>query len=71
VGVRGDNDTFFLQLMIRHHQGGIEMAGYAAQHSTTTIVRQTAVSMIDEQAQDIRYMTILLKQRIAAPLPYP
>ena len=29
-------DVLFLQLMIRHHQGGVMMARYAALHGTST-----------------------------------
>ncbi len=32
-------DIVFLQLMIRHHQGGVAMAQYAAAHATQPYVR--------------------------------
>ncbi len=66
-----DNEVLFLQLMTRHHQGGIEMAAYAVQHSTTGVVHQTAVAMIDEQSQEVIFMAYLLKQRGSAPIDYP
>lgn len=66
-----DNEVLFLQLMTRHHQGGIDMAAYAVRHSTTTVVHQTAVAMIDEQTQELFLMAALLKSRGEAPLPYP
>lgn len=61
----------FLQLMTRHHQGGIEMAAHAAQRAETDAVRRTALVMVDEQTQELMYMAMLLEQRDAAPLPYP
>ena len=36
----------FLQLMLRHHQGGAPMAGYAAQHAETPQVRNLAEKML-------------------------
>ena len=32
-------DVEFLRLMIRHHQGGLEMAEYAAEHADVAAVR--------------------------------
>lgn len=61
----------FLQLMERHHRGGIEMATAGAELATTPVVVRTARSMIDEQAKDIGYMSMLLEQREASVLPYP
>lgn len=66
-----DNEIRFLQLMIRHHQGGIEMAAYAAGHTKVDAVRQTALGMVDQQTQEIQVMTTLLNQRGATVLPYP
>ncbi len=65
------NEILFLQFMTRHHQGGIDMAAYAVQHTTTKAVHQTAVAMTDEQAQEIFLMAHLLEQRGSAPIAYP
>jgi uncharacterized protein (DUF305 family) len=65
------NEILFLQLMTRHHQGGIDMAAYAVQHTTTNAVHQTAVAMTDEQSQEIILMAHLLEQRGSAPIAYP
>ena len=35
-------DRLFLQLMLRHHEGGIEMANYAEQHAQLPQVRAAA-----------------------------
>jgi uncharacterized protein (DUF305 family) len=66
-----DNEIFFLQFMIRHHQGGIDMAAYAVQHTTNNAVHQTAVDMTDGQSQEIILMAHLLEQRGSAPIAYP
>jgi uncharacterized protein (DUF305 family) len=65
------NEIHFLQLMTRHHQGGIEMAAYAAAHSDVDAVRLTARAMVDQQTQEIQLMSVLLSQRAAIPLSYP
>ncbi|RDH74467.1 DUF305 domain-containing protein [Mycolicibacterium moriokaense] len=66
-----DNEVLFLQLMTRHHQGGVDMAAYVVQHSSTAVVHQTAVAMVDEQSQELIFMAYLLQQRGSAPLAYP
>ncbi|BBZ68158.1 DUF305 domain-containing protein [Mycolicibacterium insubricum] len=66
-----DNEVLFLQLMSRHHQGGIEMAGYAVQRTHNDAVRRVAAAMIDEQTQELQLMAIMLKSRGAEPLAYP
>lgn len=65
------NEILFLQLMIRHHQGGIDMAAHAAAATATDAVRRAAAVMVTEQSQDVAVMATLLAQRRAAPLPYP
>jgi uncharacterized protein (DUF305 family) len=66
-----DNEILFLQLMVRHHQGGIDMAAYARKHTTSDAVRQVAVAMVDEQTQEVGLMIFLLDQRSASTLPFP
>lgn len=61
----------FLQLMERHHRGGIEMATAGMERATSPTVERTARAMIDEQTKDIGYITMLLEQRGASVLPYP
>lgn len=56
----------FLELMIRHHQGGITMAAHAARHSTHEAVRTAAALMITEQTEEIQVMTVLLEELRAA-----
>jgi uncharacterized protein (DUF305 family) len=64
-------DVLFLQLMLRHHQGGLPMAQYAEQHSETAQVRNLAEKMAVSQDAEIVTMTQMLAQRGAQPLPPP
>ncbi|MCS7479963.1 DUF305 domain-containing protein [Umezawaea endophytica] len=62
-------DTYFLQLMLRHHVGGAPMAKYAAEHAGQSVVRVLADNMLKSQTSEVDYMTQLLTQRNAQPLP--
>jgi uncharacterized protein (DUF305 family) len=55
-------DILFLQLMIHHHQGGVVMAQYAAQHATESYVRDVAQNMYVMQSNEIVQMSALLTQ---------
>ncbi|MCE6997929.1 DUF305 domain-containing protein [Saccharothrix sp. S26] len=62
-------DVYFLQLMLRHHQGGAPMAEYAATHAGQNVVRTLADNMLKSQTGESTYMQQLLTERGAAPLP--
>lgn len=64
-------DVLFLQLMIRHHQGGTEMASYAADHAGVAEVVTLARSMAETQGAEIATLTDLLTARGGTPLPAP
>jgi uncharacterized protein (DUF305 family) len=64
-------DVFFLQLMLRHHEGGLEMAQYAAEHSAKGYVRNLADKIVKSQQAETSMMKQLLSQRGAQPLPAP
>ena len=64
-------DVLFLQLMIRHHQGGIEMAHYAEQHAVLSTVQSAATAMRVEQVNDLALMQPLLEADGGKPLPQP
>ncbi|CAL9344158.1 hypothetical protein SUDANB95_00331 [Actinosynnema sp. ALI-1.44] len=61
-------DVYFLQLMLRHHQGGAPMAEYAATHAGQNVVRTLADNMLKSQSSESEYMKQLLTERGAAPL---
>jgi uncharacterized protein (DUF305 family) len=54
-------DILFAQLMIRHHLGGIAMDKAAITQGASPIVAQLADQEINEQFQDISYLTTLLR----------
>ena len=60
------SDTYFLQLMVRHHQGGAPMMQYAAEHATNPVVRNFASKMAQSQAAEISVMTQMLAERGAS-----
>ncbi|PRZ43376.1 uncharacterized protein (DUF305 family) [Antricoccus suffuscus] len=62
-------DIYFLQLMLRHHIGGLPMAQYAADHAQTKAVRAVAKGMGKAQAKEVVLMEQMLRDRGAAPLP--
>jgi uncharacterized protein (DUF305 family) len=61
-------DVYFLQLMIRHHQGGLEMAQYGAQHAAKSYVRALAASIVTNQQNEVVTMEQMLRERGAQPL---
>jgi uncharacterized protein (DUF305 family) len=64
-------DIYFLQLMLRHHQGGLPMAQWAAMHASTAYARNAAQKTADSQSGEIVLMEQLLRERGASPLPPP
>ena len=64
-------DTYFLQLMLRHHQGAVPMAQYAIQHAGVGYVRDLAQKMVTSQTQEVTQMIKMLAERGATPLPAP
>lgn len=69
--LRGEqSDVFFLQLLIRHHEGGKPMMQYAARRAGNSVVRNFAQQMLNTQSAEVRDMTTMLRQRGSAPIPY-
>lgn len=64
-------DIYFLQLMLRHHQGAVPMAQYAVQHAGVGYVRDLAQKMVTSQSYEVTQMTKMLTERGATPLPAP
>ncbi|MBX6387726.1 MAG: DUF305 domain-containing protein [Frankia sp.] len=61
-----DSDVLFLQLMIRHHEGGVAMAQYASLHAETDQVRTIARAMVVVQSSEIEIMQKAL-ERLGVP----
>jgi len=66
-----DLDVAFLQLMLRHHQGGLPMMQAAEARASVPAVRALAASMVASQSAEAQTMTQMLAERGAAPLPAP
>jgi uncharacterized protein (DUF305 family) len=64
-----DAEVLFLQLMIRHHEGGVLMSRAVIARSTRDEVVTLATGMEQGQAAEITQMQELLAARGAAPLP--
>lgn len=64
-------DVLFLQLMLRHHQGGVPMADEAIRRADVGVVRNLADKIVDAQTAESEYMRDLLTEFGAAPLPDP
>ena len=62
-------DVLFLQLMIRHHQGGTDMAEYGAAHAQESAVRNLARSIAETQSAEVTTMEQMLRAAGGAPLP--
>lgn len=55
-----DLDRTFLELMLRHHEGGVHMAEYAAEHATDPALRDLASQIVVKQRNEINDITQLL-----------
>lgn len=64
-------EVLFLQLMIRHHQGGVHMAGIAEDLVEESQVRTLARSIGESQLAEITYLKELLAERGGTPLREP
>lgn len=62
-------DVRFLQLMLRHHQGGSAMLQYAADRASTVAVRNIAAQMLSSQTAEADLITSMLAERGAQPIP--
>ncbi len=59
----------FLQLMGRHHEGGVMMAGDVLTKRPQAEVARLAEAMVRGQTAELDFMTTLLELRGAEPLP--
>ncbi len=53
-------DQLFVALMIAHHEGGIQMAQFAATNANVIEVRRFATAIVSEQASKINEMRELI-----------
>jgi uncharacterized protein (DUF305 family) len=64
-------EVLFLQLMIRHHQGGVEMAQAILDRTGNTMIEDVADQMIRVQTAEISMMNQMLEQRGETPITDP
>ncbi|MCO1658130.1 DUF305 domain-containing protein [Pseudonocardia humida] len=62
-------DVLFLQLMLRHHEGGAAMLEYGSQHAAVPQLRNLARQMLSSQTSESDYLRRLLVERGGQPLP--
>lgn len=62
-------DILFMQLMTRHHEGGVMMARDVQNSAQLQAVRDTGRGMMFEQVEEIGLMAQLLRADGATPLP--
>ncbi|SIR82103.1 DUF305 domain-containing protein [Williamsia sterculiae] len=63
-------DLYFMQLMLRHHQGGLPMMRYAADkaHVSEGYVRDLAQQMVSVQQNEVQTLTQMIAERGGTPL---
>ena len=64
-----DMDSYFLQLMMRHHLGGAPMAQFAATHATVPAVRVLAENMLASQNAEVDLMKQMMAAKSIQALP--
>lgn len=62
-------DIRYLQLLLRHHQGGIPMARYSEENATVSAVNTLAGQIASTQQAESTAIEQLLSMKGAAPLP--
>jgi uncharacterized protein (DUF305 family) len=60
-------ERYFLELMIAHHHGGVEMAEAILDRSDTRVVRDLATSIVKAQESEISLMEEMLAERQPKP----
>ncbi|WP_432491952.1 DUF305 domain-containing protein [Kineococcus auxinigenes] len=64
-------EVLFLQLMLRHHAGGLQMAEAGAELVGDDQLRELAEAILASQSSETQVLEDLLAERGAEPLPFP
>jgi uncharacterized protein (DUF305 family) len=67
----GDVDRDFVEMMIPHHQGAIDMAKAVLRYSRNDRIRRLAQEIIVTQQQEITAMRLTVGDRLPASYPSP
>jgi uncharacterized protein (DUF305 family) len=67
----GDVDTDFVEMMVPHHQGAIEMAQAELRYGRNEPLRRMAQEIIVTQLQEIAAMRLALGQPLPPSVPSP
>ncbi|KXU84607.1 DUF305 domain-containing protein [Caballeronia megalochromosomata] len=67
----GDVDRDFVEMMVPHHQGAIDMAQAELRYGHNEQLRRIAQEIIVEQQQEIVAMRVALGQSLPPPAPAP
>jgi uncharacterized protein (DUF305 family) len=65
----GQAEIKFLQLMIRHHQGGVAMAENLMKSEAREVTKNLAIGIVRSQKIEIETLRFFLKKRGAVELP--
>jgi len=67
----GDVDSDFVEMMVPHHQGAIDMAIAVLRHGRNPQIRRLAQEIIVTQQQEIAAMRLAVGQPLPGSLPAP
>ena len=63
----GDVDHDFVEMMVAHHQGAIDMAQALLRYGHNGTLRRLAAEMVETQQQEIASMRLALGERLPPP----
>ena len=61
-------ERMYLQLMIPHHEAGVDMAQYAVENAAQPQVKRLAQSIVNSQAAELKVLQSMLEAR-GGPVP--
>jgi len=67
----GDVDSDFVEMMVPHHRGAIDMAVAVLRHGRNAQIKRLAQEIIATQQEEIAAMRLAVGQSLPASLPAP
>ena len=71
ISPTGDVDSDFVEMMVPHHQGAIDMAVAVLRHGRNPQIRRLAQEIIVTQQEEIAAMRVAAGQSLPVSLPAP